>query len=609
MRFTIGGALLLASYFIDFVTSACVPDFPEDLLSDSLVLQNPSVSTAFEEVERKLSALYINTTRDGFSFAIVHASAPGSVFTFNNGTLKMNETDSYAGKNIVTSDSIFRVMSVTKNLAMTSALVISNIANQPIYPGLSLDTPVRFLLPEFTLLKPDWNDGGSEITLGMLASHTAGIPRESYSTGFNMILNSGKADAATIGAAWAGATAEEVIKAITKEKLMFAPGQRAAYSNAGISILASAVATYYNNITKSNLSWSQLATQNLLQPLNMTHSFFGTVPQYLENFIGVPGGENWADLIIGEGYNPAAGMWSSANDLSKYLHKVWLAPKSELITAYQRRRSLQPVITLADGQQQVGAGWEIQLLSLNTSTNASLPSTKTYSIFGKSGDGGGWHSWIDVIPNLGYGIVVLSQRSNIDGYKGITPTAIRDTVHSVLAPGFAKALSARTAERFAGIYTAGRDTGLLVDQVSPGTMNTTTFARLEVKDQILYLRQLMVNGSSALEAIDRLSWVNDTGPRYFSGEQGVALEPAEGAAENAEFGEGAQVWRLIFPGLETCDWFDFDGYKDSRGWPLSKIVLIERGNVVELRYPPFDVAITRKRSKTNRKQQFNWRNQ
>ncbi|KAH7081058.1 beta-lactamase/transpeptidase-like protein [Paraphoma chrysanthemicola] len=596
MRSIASHVSVFTSCFFAAAIAACVPDFPEKLLADAAVLRHRSVVAALGEVEQTLSDLFVNTTRDGLSFAIVHASTPGSVYTFSNGTLKMNETDLPAtSSNIITNDSIFRIMSVSKNIAMTTALVLTCLPKHHSCPGLTLHTPVRQLLSDFTLPEADWNDGGSEITLGMLASHTAGIPRESYSTGFNMVLSTGKADSVTIGAAWASATSEDVLEAIAKERLMFAPGQRAAYSNAGISILGSAVAAYYNNVTGSDLTWSQLATEQLLQPLGMIHSFFGPVPQSLESFIGVPGRENWADLIIGEGYNPAAGMWSSANDLAKYLHSIWLSPIPDLITRYQRRRSLKPVATLPDGKQHVGPGWEIQLLTLNTTANASLDSTKTYSIFGKSGDGGGWHSWIDVIPNLGYGIVVLSQEAGLDDYVGISPTAIRDTVHEILAPAFAEALASTMLQRFAGTYHMGEDTGLLTDQVSHNVINTTTYAVLEVEDQILYLRSLVVNGSSALEAVDRLSWTSDTGPRYFSTEQGVVLEPAEGAAENAEFGEGAQVWRLIFPGLETCDWFDFDGYKDIRGWPLSKVVLIERKGRVELRYPPFDVVVSRSR--------------
>jgi CubicO group peptidase (beta-lactamase class C family) len=432
----------------------------------------------------------------------------------------------------------------------------------------------------------------------MLASHTAGIPRESYSTGFNMVLSTGKADAPTIGAAWAGESAKDVIDGIATRNLMFAPGQRAAYSNAGLGLLGAAVATYYNNATSSFLTWSELVTQELLQHLNMTHSFFGTVPQDLIPNISIPGGDNWADLIVGEGYDPAAGMWSSANDLANYLHRLWLTSEPTLITPFQRRQVMKPSVILPDGKQQTGPGWEIEILNLPTAENASLAegSMKTYSIFGKSGDGGGWHSWIDTIPNLGYGIIVLTQQSGLPDYTSISTGSIRAAVHDIMAPAFTEALSDRTKERYAGFYSAGEDTGLIADEVVTALSNSSaTYANLEVQDQILYLRSLTVNGSSALEAIDRLSWTADVQPRYFSTPEGVVLEPAEGAGETAEFGPNSQVWRMIFPGLATCDWFDFDGYQDSNGWPLSKVVLLETDSGMELHYPPFDIIVSRMR--------------
>ena len=93
---------------------------------------------------------------------------------------------------------------------------------------LNLDAPVRRLIPSFTLQPQDWADGGSDITLRMLASHTAGIPRESYSTNFNMFLGTSKADAETIGARWAGQSAQALIQGIARKGLMFRPGVRAA---------------------------------------------------------------------------------------------------------------------------------------------------------------------------------------------------------------------------------------------------------------------------------------------------------------------------------------------------------------------------------------------
>ncbi|KAH7389766.1 beta-lactamase/transpeptidase-like protein [Pyrenochaeta sp. MPI-SDFR-AT-0127] len=514
----------------------------------------------------------------------------------------MNETGFNPDEaNKVTSSSIFRIMSVSKNIAMASALVVENYVKQfslNDYPLISMNTPVRVLLPAFGLPEKDWNDGGSEITLAMLASHTAGIPRESYSTDFNMILSTGKADAHTIGSAWASANPDDVIEGIKKENLMFAPGQRAAYSNAGISILGSAVVAYYNNVTQLDLTWSQLVAKEILAPLNMTHSFFGTVPQDLMPHIGVPGIENWADLIVGLGYDPAAGMWSSAKDLATFLHALWLQPSPTLITLFQRRQVLKPVYALPDGKQLVGPGWEIQVLTLPASSNGTLVDiTKTYNIYGKSGDGGGWHSWIDVIPNLGYGIVVLSQQAGLANYAAISPTQIRDVVHEILAPAFAEALAARLSNNFAGTYSGGQDTGLVTDEVSHSNSDPATYAIMELEDHILYLRELVVNGTSALEAVDRLSWTADAQPKYFSTPQGVVLEPAEGAGEAAEFGEGAQPWRMIFPGLKTCDWFDFDGYKDTNGWPLSKIVTVKTESGLVLHYPPFDISVTRTQSR------------
>lgn len=49
--------------------------------------------------------------------------------------------------------------------------------------------------------------------------------------------------------------------------------------------------------------------REILPSLNMTHSFFGPIPEALTPYTGVPGGSNWADLVVGLGYDPAAGMW------------------------------------------------------------------------------------------------------------------------------------------------------------------------------------------------------------------------------------------------------------------------------------------------------------
>lgn len=142
----------------------------------------------------------------------------------------MNETITHGNDNEVTSDSIFRINSISKNFAVFSALAVENLAKaQPHVPSyeLTLDAPVRHLLKQFRLPETDWNAGGRDITLRMLASHTSGLSREGYSTNFSMIRATGKADAETIGAKWAAATPQSVLEHAAKTQLMFAPGQRA----------------------------------------------------------------------------------------------------------------------------------------------------------------------------------------------------------------------------------------------------------------------------------------------------------------------------------------------------------------------------------------------
>jgi hypothetical protein len=124
---------------------------------------------------------------------------------------------------------------------------------------------------------------------------------------------------------------------------------------------------------------------------------------------------------------------------------MWLKPEpSPFITPSQRRRSLSPNIALPDGKQFVGPGWEIYEYEVLIDRDSSAK--KSYYIYGKFGDGGGWHAWIDAVPNMGYGIIALSQASAQPNYASISPIGIRDLVQPILIPAFAKALTMRMSE-------------------------------------------------------------------------------------------------------------------------------------------------------------------
>lgn len=504
-----------------------------------------------------------------------------------------------SGTDDITSDSIFRLASVSKSLAAFSALTMQNVsrsmaAADPNVQPLSLDTPVRTVLPSFRLPEEDWLNGGSEITISMLGTHSSGLTREGYSTtDFNMVLAKGRADAAYIGSEWASVTPDDVVQYLSGRNLMFAPGQRAAYSNAGFAVLGAAVASYRSSLMGTNESWAEYVQNDIFGPLGMSRSFFGPVAPGVADQIAVPGVNNWVDLVV-DGYNPAGGMWSSASDLAAYLHQVWLSPTPQLITTTQRRQSLQPRISLPDGKQQVGFGWEIDI----------TPSgNKTYYVYGKSGDAAGNHAWIDVVPNLGYGLVILSQESGEPNRTRIFPSSVRDSVHEILIPAFEAAVDRLMAQRFAGNYTVAADSGLIDDEVATTDPTAGTdgsgpqsYALLEVQGGNLFLRALIVNGTDALEGIDRLGWkANATEGGRFFGVKGIGsgLNPSEAVGDAGELGEGVSIWRTI-PALDECDWFDFGGYTDQNGWPLSQVAMVEKDwGGVELHYPPFDIVLMR----------------
>ncbi|KAK8225267.1 beta-lactamase/transpeptidase-like protein [Phyllosticta paracitricarpa] len=571
-------ALLVPFRLIPAASCLCIPDVPGALLHDKEVLRHPLVTGAFEELKKNLTGLFTKDSYDGLAFAVVHASGSDAAFTFNRGPLKLNESKPEDGGGPqIDGDSVFRIVSASKNLAAFSALVVERQSrSQTNIPVLTLDTPVRIALPEFDLPPTDWANGGSEITLSMLGTHSSGLPREGYATNFDFVTGLSKANAQTIGNEWASADPSEVLESIKGKPLLFAPGQRVAYSNAGTCILGYAVAAYRNRLSSSNLVWNDVVTEDIFKPLNMTHSFFGPIPDDLRRLVCVPAGETWTDLQVGPGYDPAGGGWSSANDLVKYLYNVWLKPEPDLITPTQRRNSLQPRLILPDGKQQVGFGWEINIYKPDENSS-------TYNAYGKSGDGGGYHSRIEVQPNLGYGVVILTAEGSRPrkDYTRLRPERILNDVHNILIQAFRKAYSEKLKEKYAGDWVVAPNT--------PGTAN----AKVELQNDILFLRELVVNNASALERVDQLSWTADSQERFFSTPDGVSLNPSEAVLGPKGEARG-QVMRMSIAS-ERCDWFDFDGYTDPNGWPPDKLFFVDGDNGVELHYPPLDGVLVRKK--------------
>lgn len=61
----------VAALFTSVSKSACVPEVPQKLLSDPVLRVHPAILSALQAIEQKLDQLFVNTTRDSLSFAVV----------------------------------------------------------------------------------------------------------------------------------------------------------------------------------------------------------------------------------------------------------------------------------------------------------------------------------------------------------------------------------------------------------------------------------------------------------------------------------------------------------------------------------------------------------
>lgn len=175
----------------------------------------------------------------------------------------------------------------------------------------------------------------------------------------------------------------------------------------------------------------------------------------------------------------------------------------------------------------------------------SHQSVYRYKIFGKSGDGGGYHSYLSIVPNLGFGLVVLTAEGSppTSNYSRLIPETIAASAYEALIPAFRAAYSDLMAAKFAGNYT-------LPGAVATSDSLSSNHALVEVEDNILYLRDLDFGNVSALLRLDMLGWTPDSHSLYYSTPKGAALAPSD-------VGEGANF--RIFAEAALCDYMDFAG--------------------------------------------------
>lgn len=141
-------------------------------------------------------------------------------------------------KSLLPSNAKFCIYSVTKSLLATASLIL-------VSKGLiALDTPVQKYLPNLTL--------ASKLTLRQLLSHTSGLPDYGGTTAYINSLQTSPSSP------WS----EEIfLNFAQKQSLLFAPGEKWAYSNIGYLL----VRLVLEKVT--GLSMQRLLSELVFKPL------------------------------------------------------------------------------------------------------------------------------------------------------------------------------------------------------------------------------------------------------------------------------------------------------------------------------------------------------
>lgn len=193
---------------------------------------------------------------------------------------------------IADGDTTYRIGSVSK--LFTDIVVMQMVENGT----LDLDEPVSSYLPDF---RPQ-NDFGSAITLRLLMSHASGLVREPP------VGNYFDATAPSLA---------ETVTSLNDTTLVYAPGSKVQYSNAGIAVVGRVLEVV------TGKPFATVLDDKVLRPLGMDNSAFTPDAEVIrslpEAYMWTYQGDRTVAPVFELGMQPAGSMYSSMNELALFI--------------------------------------------------------------------------------------------------------------------------------------------------------------------------------------------------------------------------------------------------------------------------------------------------
>lgn len=272
-------------------------------------------------------------------------------------------------------NTIYRIGSISKSFVGFLMLQLQQEGK------LDINDPVENYLPEIRFLK-DY-DKYPPITLKQLATHTAGLDRESRSSDNNVRF--GKINE------WEN----NLIKAIPETSFRSKPGERFRYSNIGFAILG---------LTLSRIAdepYIDLVQDRIFNPLEMKNTFFKVPEQQKENLaIGMAGGPT-AELNYERpkrehdevGYRiPNGGIYATPSDMAKFMRACM---------GYATLLNNNSIEILQTTQTPTNR------LRANYSFGFSLYSDQRINTVGHGGSNAGYSAHFEYEKDSQYGVIIM----------------------------------------------------------------------------------------------------------------------------------------------------------------------------------------------------------
>ncbi len=324
-------------------------------------------------------------------------------------------------------ETIYRVGSVSK---LFTDIALMQLVEKKL---IDLDAPVRQYLPDFHPINPF---DKTEITLRQLMTHRSGLVREPP-VGHYFDPTS--------------PTISSTVASLNSTELIYPPGQKTKYSNAGITVVGEVIQKLLGK------PFAQCATQAVLEPLGCSSSSFTLTKPIAAHLASAKMwtyyGKEFEAPTFALGIEPAGNMYATVGDLGRFLSMLFAGGQGK------KGRVLQPAT--------LESMYQVQFAQTGAKNGFGLGFAVSdfhgHRCVGHNGAVYGFATVLEALPAEKLGVAIVTTR---DCANGVGKKLADYALELMLAhdagknwPEYKLATSVDSTEalRAAGTYRAGND--------------------------------------------------------------------------------------------------------------------------------------------------------